>query len=890
MRTKAKGWLGFGLMLAMLAQMFVLSPVSPVSAADPNVALYKSATAGSNESGHPAADAVDGNAATRWTASAGTFPQSLQVDLGWNYNLSGTEISWEGADAYQYKIEVSTDNTNWTIAADHTTNTTSASVDADTFTTSARYVKLTVTGVIGWHWASLWEFKIFGTDNTISHSLMSVTASSEQNSPAEVALASYAIDDDPDTFWHSEWDPSYLSLPQSITLDLGSVYSVEVLRYLPRQDLDHGMIGGYNIYASTNGTNFTLVKSGVWQLTYNEKTVFFAPTSARYIKLEATSALWNVAAAAEINIERAGPYTHVTGVSVSPSSPTINGFATAQLTATIAPSGARNKQVTWTSSNPSVASVSDTGLVSADNTGSAVITVTTDDGAYTASATVTVSPVAVTGITVNPAAVSVQVGAFKQLTPRMTPVAATNKVVNWTSSNTAVATVNAYGAVTGVAAGNATITATTQDGGFTDTVAVTVTSGTGVAAVSANDFLNSIGAATHISQNEDDPDSLADAFQYAGLRIFRDDYSADSAVIQDWINLHDATGARMILIAAAGDVDGTIDVAKQLAAEGALLAIEGPNEPNNWPVVYNGLSSGFNTTFMPVARFQRDLYAAVRAEPDLADIPVLGSSESGGAEPDNVGLQFNTIPAGAGTIMPAGTQYADYANVHNYICRLPTITDNIVWDNFDPLNTSLTRVDGMYAEYTNTWHMGYGGYSSADVAKVPRVSTETGWWTSGSNSVTEDQQGKLLLNVYLAAFKQGWSYVTVYMAKDSAAQGAWGLFDVNYDAKLSGEYLHNMTTILADTVSVTPGRLNYSIPSKPATTHDLLIQKSNGKFYLAVWSERASGSGNVTVNLGSTYGTVKIYDPTVGTSAVQTLTNVSSVTLNMSDHAFLIEM
>ena len=54
-----------------------------------------------------------------------------------------------------------------------------------------------------------------------------------------------------------------------------------------------------------------------------------------------------------------------------------------------------------------------------------------------------------------------------------------------------------------------------------------------------------------------------------------------------------------------------------------------------------------------------------------------------------------------------------------------------------------------------------------------------------------------------------------------------------------------------------PGALNYSIPSEPATVHDLLLQKSNGTFYLAVWDERSTGIVDpITVNLGGTHASV----------------------------------
>lgn len=83
--------------------------------------------------------------------------------------------------------------------------------------------------------------------------------------------------------------------------------------------------------------------------------------------------------------------------------------------------------------------------------------------------------VPVTGVTVAPTAASVAEGATTQLTATVAPADATTKALTWSSSDTSVATVNASGLVTGVNAGSATITATTTDGSFTATSAITVT-------------------------------------------------------------------------------------------------------------------------------------------------------------------------------------------------------------------------------------------------------------------------------------------------------------------------------------------------------------------------------------------------------------------------------
>jgi hypothetical protein len=408
-------------------------------------------------------------------------------------------------------------------------------------------------------------------------------------------------------------------------------------------------------------------------------------------------------------------------------------------------------------------------------------------------------------------------------------------------------------------------------------------------ALRADDFLNSIGVCTHIAQGIDNPTNVAACLSYAGIRGIRDDGSTTAATIQGWINIHNTTGARVCLLPINGSIARTLTAYEQLAAAGALLAAEGPNEPNNSPVTYDGAKSS-GTNFLPVAWFQRDLYHAVKSDPKLAGIPVFASSEAGGAEPNNCGLQFLTIPAGAGTLMPDGTVYADYANTHNYVCdHLSSVCDNNAWGAEDPALNG--RWDGMHVEYGRTWWSpGYNGYSESQLLTLPKVTTETGWLTQGSKSIPEGQQAKLFLNLYFTAFKRGWSYTFIYMLRDDPGQGYWGLFHTDYTAKPSATFLHNLTTILAGKTSSTPGSLLYSVPGEPATVHDLLLQKSDGAFELEVWDENASGSNNITVNLGATFATVHIYDPTLGTSATQTLGKVASVPLTLSDHPLIIEI
>ena len=167
----------------------------------------------------------------------------------------------------------------------------------------------------------------------------------------------------------------------------------------------------------------------------------------------------------------------VTGVSVVPTAGSVTVGQTLTITASVAPADATNKAVTWSSSSDSIATVSDEGVVTGVAEGNATITVTTEDGGFTATCDVTVeaATVAVTGVSVSPTSDSITVGEDLTLTATVEPENATNKTVTWSSSEATVATVE-DGVVTGVSAGNATITVTTEDGGFTATCDVTVTS------------------------------------------------------------------------------------------------------------------------------------------------------------------------------------------------------------------------------------------------------------------------------------------------------------------------------------------------------------------------------------------------------------------------------
>ena len=168
----------------------------------------------------------------------------------------------------------------------------------------------------------------------------------------------------------------------------------------------------------------------------------------------------------------------VTGVTIAPKTASIDVGATTQLNSTVTPSTATNKSVAYASSDEAVATVSNDGTVTGVAEGEATITVTTQDGNKSDTATVTVKKavVNVTGVTLDKTTLSLEVGATATLNATIAPSNASYKAVSFTSSDEAIATVDNDGLVTAVAAGTADITVESlMDGSKTAVCTLTVT-------------------------------------------------------------------------------------------------------------------------------------------------------------------------------------------------------------------------------------------------------------------------------------------------------------------------------------------------------------------------------------------------------------------------------
>lgn len=410
-------------------------------------------------------------------------------------------------------------------------------------------------------------------------------------------------------------------------------------------------------------------------------------------------------------------------------------------------------------------------------------------------------------------------------------------------------------------------------------------------AVPANRFLESIGVNSSIDERGESLEKTLECMQYIGARWIRSGYGAKGFDSFDYLIDNGNIKFSMSVGTGQSAIDAPIEAAVYLKSRNALIAMEGANEPNNWTIYYDGEAGGGQFSWIPVAKLHRDFYAAIKATPELADVDVWSLTEAGG-ETDNVGLQFLTIPEGAGCLMPAGTTFADVANVHNYFIHpnWPAIQNNQTWVASDP--SSACKVDGLYGNNGLTWANKYQGYTDEECMKLRKVTTETG--TTINENVDEEMQALMYMSCYLAQYARGWEYTAMYILRDRSDESGnqtFGFYTTDYKPRQSAHYLHNLTTILADDRSIeNPGRLSYSIPDKPETVHTLLLQKYDGTYCLVVWDERfQGGTDNIVVKLDKVYDRIDIYDPTEGTDIVSTLAGVGEVPLAMTNHPVILQ-
>lgn len=382
-------------------------------------------------------------------------------------------------------------------------------------------------------------------------------------------------------------------------------------------------------------------------------------------------------------------------------------------------------------------------------------------------------------------------------------------------------------------------------------------------AMSAARFVGSLGVNTHIPYTDgrylNSGDVIA-KLRYLGVAKVRDhvpDPSYDPPGQRNYWRVASA-GVRFNLVINGnrplGDTLASIEQLER-ACPGAVVSIEGPNEIVHAPVRYMGLAGD-----EAAAALQRDLYAAVRASRLPADVKVFSYS-----------LDEGSRPSGG----------YDAVSLHPY-----------------PQN----------GDQPYRWLRG-------EMRRAPAgdrsVITETGYatlpsWWKGVDAAT---QAKLTLNLIFDAARLGLEEVFLYELLDAypdpggkAGDKHYGLFGYDGKPKPAAEAIRNLTTLLADDASTAPASPapSFELVDAPADLASLVIRKSDGRTYLALWREPDIWDENAHAPLTAPASSVRVrlaephrarlFDPLRGAEPIEALGEAAHLSVLVSDHVVLVEL
>ena len=240
-----------------------------------NISQGKTATASNYQTGYEASKAVDGSLGTYWCTNGVVFPASLTVDLGSLYHITNIDQIFNNSCPWNFRIDISNDNSTWRTLIDNTVTAVSGSEFAYTVNDYGRYVRLYVTGSDG-NWATSKEFSIYGTSATN----LAVGKTAAASNYATGFEPSKAIDGNMSTYWCTS---SYI-LPSYLTVDLGS--SVQI------NNIDQTFVDSANwkfrIDISTDNVNWTTIIDNTITAVPGNEFVYNVNYTARYVRLYVT--------------------------------------------------------------------------------------------------------------------------------------------------------------------------------------------------------------------------------------------------------------------------------------------------------------------------------------------------------------------------------------------------------------------------------------------------------------------------------------------------------------------------------------------------------------------------------------------------------------------------
>ena len=404
---------------------------------------------------------------------------------------------------------------------------------------------------------------------------------------------------------------------------------------------------------------------------------------------------------------------------------------------------------------------------------------------------------------------------------------------------------------------------------------------TSEAAKSATAFVNSIGINTHIRYYDTAYGNypfIKQSLLAVGIRHIRDGGS-DPTWIQR-INELGSLGIKATLVIdsnigigpnASYDIKPpgytVVNFVKSLVPTG----VEAVEVLNEFDLSYNLFS--YTRSGQPVTAtswvsylrdYTRDIYTALKADPATASIPVIGPSFVNATSSSTIGDL---------------SQWVDYGSFH-------------------PYNNPKNPGDGSLAkDYT---------LRSQPFGNKPLLATEVGYSTGSPSSerpVSEAVQGKYIPRLFLESFNQGvprtFSYELIDQKPNpNSSEQNFGILRSDGTPKPAYTALKNLISLLNDPTSgaarAQPGALNYAMGGNTQNVHHMLLQKSNGDFYLILWLEVPStdqtATQTVTLAFSTPLAQAIAYAPNQSLNPVATFATPRQLTLGVTDSPLVLKL
>jgi hypothetical protein len=395
-----------------------------------------------------------------------------------------------------------------------------------------------------------------------------------------------------------------------------------------------------------------------------------------------------------------------------------------------------------------------------------------------------------------------------------------------------------------------------------------------IAAGASDGFVDTIGINIHSTHYLGFPSTAYDnwpavinAVGDVGIRNVRDHVldpvrlnqltAATGAKVQGIIEQHAATPQGLVLD--QSKIPDQLALAKQV---NGIAGLEGPNE-------YNEL--GGANWMNELRAWQQAMYTAAKADPALKNLPVIGPS-----------IDATAPYASLSDLAP----YADAGNVHSYPAGAgPPLT---------ALNFWLAAGHDM-------------------VGSKPVWSTETGYHhallTNNPFDISQSAAAKYMPRLLMEYYRAGIPKTFVYELVDDNAdptnsnpENNLGLYNNDFTPKPAGRAVKNLIALLADPgASFTPGSLDFTLTGGDSNLHQVLLQKRDGTYWLALWQEVPSFDTStktdivnapvpVTVNFASAIQGATVFLPDASTLPVSTFGPGSQLVLAVPDEVMLVQI